>query len=256
MRNFNQTVPNMHTQALKFILAFLVVFTATHQPARADKKPYTFIINTPVFPPYTSKERDGFEDSLATEMFKRAGIQIDINHVPSERGLVNLNSGIDDGIMSRVRGLEKTYKNTVMIDEDVIEWRFVAFSRDPNIKVSDWKSLAPYNVGIVNGWKILERNIVDAKSLLKVENVKQLFKMLAASRLDVAIYAEQPGRLEVQSLKNGDIHILNPPLATRKKFFYVHKKHTDLAKRLANILADMKRDGTYERIRSQTLATQ
>lgn len=219
----------------------------------AENTRQLFSINTPVLPPFVTADSDGFEDFLAKEVYGRLGFKIDIKHVPAERGLINLNSGMDDGIMSRISGLEKIYPNILEIKENVLTWHFVAFSRRKNIRITDWNSLTAYSTAIVRGWKILEKNVPGGTLLYKVRDVRSLFRMLHSDRVDVAIYALQPGLWSIREFDLKGISPVMQPLASRDKFFYVNKKHKELVPKIAAMLRAVKADGTYQRISKQTL---
>ena len=49
-----------------------------------------------------------------------------------------------------------------------------------------------------------------------------------------------------------NIFHLEPPLASRKMYLYVHKGHAELVPEIANALQSMKDDGSYERIVSDS----
>ena len=44
-----------------------------------------------------------------------------------------------------------------------------------------------------------------------------------------------------------------PPLARREVFFYLHKRHAALAERASEVLREMKRDGSYQRLVEEVL---
>lgn len=248
----------MYIRNFKF--AFLIIaipFVALFSPQLAHAEHpstgQTLIINTPVFPPYTTADAHGFEDELIREVFRRLDIDINIVHVPAERGLQNLNSGHDDGIMSRIAGLSAAYPNIVQFDESAIVWDFVAFARDDNIQVSDWQGLAPYSVAIVTGWKILEANSTHSRNVVKVREAKQLFHLLDSGRVDLALFARLPGTWLVRELGLKNIRVLEPPLARREKYFYLHMRHRALIAPADDALRKIKNDGTYEEILAKTL---
>jgi len=78
---------------------------------------------------YTTVRRDGFLDTIATEAFRRAGVQLRLIRVPPERGLLNANQGVEDSDLTRIAGLKKKYPNRVQLDEVLIDRVFAAFSR-------------------------------------------------------------------------------------------------------------------------------
>jgi polar amino acid transport system substrate-binding protein len=234
--------------------AILVLFGVLGgtQSSSADS-PTSLTIASEIFPPFSTRDLTGFEDLLAIEMYRRIGIEIDIARLPSERVLANANEGIDDGTHSRVGGMAEKFGNLVQIDESVLSRDYVAFSRHTDIEIADWGSLKPYNVAIINGWKILEWNIKGTKSLAKVKTTEQLFKMLESGRVDIIVYARWAGLHTVRELRLEGVRDLEAPLATRDVYWYLHKKHEALVPQAEAALREMKRDGTYQRIFEQTL---
>jgi polar amino acid transport system substrate-binding protein len=138
----------------KFFSLFLFFFLIT--PCIASQP---LVLTTSVGPPVSNESNTGFYDLLLQEAFRRIGRQIDIEHLPAERALINANSGITDGEFPRISGLEGLYTNLVRLPEKITNYEFVAFSKHHREKMVSWDVLQPYDVAIVRGWKILEKNI-------------------------------------------------------------------------------------------------
>lgn len=245
----------MNSILMRFMFGcFLVLFGIFGLPQYLLADAQTSLrIGVVEFPPFSNLDKSGFEDLLSQEMYRRIGVEIDIIHLPAERALANANAGVDDGTGSRVGGMAEQYPNLVQIGENVLSREYVAFTRRNDIEISDWNSLKPYRVGIITGWKILEWNIKGTKSLSKVQTTRQLFKILDAGRVDLIVYGRWAGLHTVQDMDIPNVRDLKPPLATKKVYWYLHKKHTHLVPRASAALQEMKRDGTYQRIFDQTL---
>jgi len=213
----------------------------------------TLAINTTGAPPFSNENRTGYHDLLTIEVFNRLGLDIIIPRLPAERALINVNKGIDDGNVPRIAGLDRLYPNLIMVPENLMDYEFVAFTRHSDFPTTGWDALKPYDVAIITGWKILEKNVVSVHSLTKVKNQTQLFTLLKSDRIDVVIYEKWQGLQTARDLGITDIRILYPPLAKREMFMYLHRKHVDLIPELAAALKNMKEDGTYLRIFDKTL---
>lgn len=194
-----------------------------------------------------------YQDFVLKEAFRRIGVRIKIINLPAERTLINVNEGIDDGTFVRIAGLEQDYPNMVMVPEVISVFDFIAYSKNPSIVINGWDSLRPYNVGIIVGWKILEANIKDTKSLMKVNDDVALFELLRLGRADIVIYDRRGGEV-ARHLNIEGAHALGPPLATRELFLYLNSRHAAMVPKVAVALRDMKRDGTFERIKNSTEA--
>lgn len=211
-------------------------------------------LNTFAGPPLSTPRQTGFYDRLLKEAFKRAGMPIIIGHLPAERSLVNANSGIDDGDFVRIAGLEDIYPNLVRVPEKITDFEFVVFTKHLNIKTESWDSLKPYHVAIVRGWKILEENLADVQSLVKMKNQKLLFTLLKNDRTDAVVYSRFEGYGMMKELGMDNVIVLEPPLARREMFLYLNKKHREIIPHVAEALKGMKKDGTYDEIKAQTLS--
>jgi polar amino acid transport system substrate-binding protein len=232
----------LYLRCLSSALLLLLLFLSIESQAAP------LAINTFGAPPLSNADRTGFHDLLTIEAFSRLGIEITIPRLPAERALINADRGIDDGDLPRIAGLDAIYPNLIMVPESIMDYEFVTFSRHRRFSTTGWESLKPYNVAIITGWKILEKNVVGVRSLTKVKNQNQMFSLLKLDRADLVIYEKWQGLQTAKAMGIADIRILYPPLAKRKMFMYLHKKHADLVLKVAAALKQMKFDGTYQRI--------
>lgn len=254
LQNSSFFTNNLRSVVVIGLVSFLLVFAFRTEAETNNTQRPLFRINSGNVPPYTSVDADGFENLLARKLLARLGYRSVFNSVPSQRGLQNINNGVDDFILSRIAGLQQWYPNILPIDEVVVEWNFVVFVRDDsNIQINNWGDLKPYNVAYVNGWKIFDKKITHYKSIKKVHLAAQLFKLLETGRIDVAAYAYHPGLHILRKNNITGIKVLSPPLARKKKYFYIHKKHAALEKKFAAELRNMKKDGTYKKLYFQTM---
>lgn len=188
-------------------------------------------------------------EALSLEAGRRAGVEFRLVGNPSERGLQMANQGEIDGEGLRVAGLTAQYPNLVQVPERFIGISFVAFAKDAMITVDHgWDSLRPHRVAFITGWKMFEANAAGARSVTKVDKPEQLFRMLDAGRIDLALYTRADGVALVRALGLSSIAPVSPALKDVDMFLYLHRRHEALVPRLAGALRAMKADGTYNRI--------
>ena len=231
------------------ILMFWLLYSTS--PVQADNRP-VLRINDTNEPPLTTPQQDGFLDIVASEAFGRVGVKLVLIKLPAERALINANAGIEDGDLTRIVGLEKTYPNLIRVPEKLIDWNFVAYSKNRDI-VARWPSLRQHAVGHVTGWKIYEQQLQGAPQVISTRSPTELFYLLQRDRIEVALYAQWMGQSLIQQLGLQNIHQLEPALDTREMFIYLHKQHAELVPRLALALRELKQEGFYDRIRKQKL---
>ena len=229
-------------------IAFLLCWVS---PAEAQTK---IVLNTSSEPPNSTENLDGIADRVMVEAFQRLGVEMEIARLPSARAVTNANEGVGDGIYVRVGGLITTiYPNLIQVPVPISQFEFVAFSTKYDFQPKNWESLSPFHVGIVHGWKILEENIKETKSLTTVSSPEALFKMLEAERLEVVVYDLNQGQYFIKELGIKNIKVMVPSFTTRDMYLYLHKKHQSLIPNLTEILLQMKRDGSYQEIVSDSL---
>lgn len=216
----------------------------------------TLVLSNPMAPPLTNAKGTGFIDQLLQEAARRVGVHVRLVSLPAERGLVNANSGIEDGDSNRIAGLERAYPNLIRVPEKNMDMHFVGFTRQTDLHLDQgWRSLSGRSVGIIKGWKILERNLPADAEVTAVKDAEQLFQLLAHRRVDVVLYAQHLGQAQARQLGLNDVRVAGPPLTTQAMFLYLHKKHAPLVPRLAGALRQMKADGTYVRLERATLGS-
>ena len=208
----------------------------------------TLVLSTPANPPLHYPDQTGTLDLLMKEAFNRIGVSVVIKHFPPEKALANADKGVTDGDAVRIGGLSNIYLNLLQVPAIAFQTDFVAFTKDPKLKIDGWAELKPYNVAIIKGHKISEKMATETRSLTKAENLKALFNLLKNDKVDVAICERMFGSQMARALKISDIVVIDPPLAELNFFVYLHKKHELLIPGLTKALNEMHIDGTYKRI--------
>lgn len=211
------------------------------------------LINTTGQPPLNDIDQCGFMDRVATEALRRIGMRLETVQLPAERGLQNVNAGYEDGEMSRVAGLNKTYPNLIQVPEVIMDWEFHAFAASSINLEKKWADLSSYSVAFIRGWKIVEKNVPHSSVLTVVKSPDQLFSLLDKQRTDVVVYERWGGLKLLGQLQRKDLAMIQPALARKKMYMYLHKKHKQLVPLLANSLKNMKADGSYQQIYKDTL---
>jgi len=182
---------------------------------------------------------------LVSEATQRVGIEAVFDSVPAERSLRNVSAGLADADGPRIRELDSMYPNLIRVPETLLDFEFVAFSRDATITTAAWSDLWPYEVAVPRGWKILEINLENSARLTTTRTVSDSFSILDAGRVDVVVCERRIGESLLQGMDLQGVHVLEPPLDAREMFLFLNERHVHLAEPLAAAIRDMKADGTY-----------
>ncbi len=222
-------------------------------PVHTYAEEKAFIMSTSVGAPLYFNDGTGLFNVMIDEMFKRLNLHYNLIHLPAQRAIVFTNNGTVDGTVPRAAAIEETQQDLIRVKVKVFDFEYMAYTKDPEIKIKDWSSLKSYNVGIINGWKIVEQNIGEPKSLVKVNDFGQLLELLDKGRIDVVILDRVMGTWKFKEL-GLDLYTNEPPLITKPNFLYVHKRHEVIAADITRVLHEMKKDGTYDAIFKKTLS--
>ncbi len=222
-------------------------------PLQIQAQDKVLVFNNPTDAPFTTSESNGYMDIICSEVLARNGYKLSLVRLPAERGLRNVNEGLEDGDISRIAGLEKLYPNLIRIPERIIEMRFVGFTKEPQAQPLTWSRLKQYEVGYINGWKIFEANVPKGTMLVSLRDHTQLFEMFTRNRLQVILYSQYMGMAYARANNIKNIYPSNPPLAKKDMFMYVHKKHASLVPRFAATLKQLKQEGFVERVYNETI---
>jgi polar amino acid transport system substrate-binding protein len=234
------------------LFALVLVACATSLSASADSE-VLLTLNRTTQAPLSTEKQNGFIDQVVTEALSRVGAGLKTVYLPAERALIDANSGLIDGEISRVSGLQKTYKNLILVDEKLLDLEFTVFSARPMSLKSGWSGINGHSVAFLNGWKILERNVAAGVDVIKVNSPEQLFKLLKIGRVELVIYERWGGKTLAKTLQIDQLNVFKPALAVKGMYMYLHIKHSDLATSLEHVLKQMKIDGSYNAIYNKIL---
>lgn len=230
------------------LLVLITLQQSVHSITAASASDVVITLNVTGGVPLNNDDQTGFMDEVAIEVFQRIGIKLQTIRLPAERGLKNSNSGIIDGEMGRIKGLDKIYLNLVRVPEKIMDWEFVTFSYHEPISDQSWSGLSGKSVAYINGWKILETNVPEDAEITRTTTADGLFNLLRNKRTDYVIYELWGGLQLIQQKAMLNVNVCRTALIIKELFIYLHTKHKALVPKLAVALKEMKQDGSYQRL--------
>ncbi|MDZ7653651.1 MAG: transporter substrate-binding domain-containing protein [Burkholderiaceae bacterium] len=223
-------------------------------PVHARAKPKQLTLATGSREPMVSAPgQPGFAEEVARAALARMGIALTVVPLPVERALVNANAGIEDGDLIRVAGFEKDYPNLVQVPEPLLEQEFVALALRPDVQVRDWRDLDRYSVAHLTGMKVIERQLEGRPNVTTVRDADLLFGLLGHGRADVIVHNRAVALLAARRAGLA-LRVQEPALLRQPMYIYLHRRHEALAPKLAAAIAELRRDGTWQRLYDQILA--
>ena len=200
---------------------------------------------------FTPPVSDFFNRVLSEADNRLTDISISFEVLPAERSLILANQGINDGECCRIPSIvSPEYKNLLVVEESFFSARFSAFGKKNSMPIRKFDDLKPFTVGSVEGWKIA---VIKVKQIKPAEmhvltTPEQLFKMIDQDRLDYGVVGYLSGLDAIAKLKLKNIQAFEPPLIEKQLYLLLHNKHKDLIPVFNDVLKQMKKDGSINKI--------
>jgi len=188
---------------------------------------------------------------ILTEAFKRNGIKFNAHYYPSLRSLMMSNSGKSDGELHRVYDFHQLsagkYSNLIRIESKLLSVSLAVFAKK-NIKIENLDDLKAYTAVYYRGRKdveILLNKLLPPEMIGQATTDTQAFKILSVGAVDVVISeSSQAHKIIAANPKFSDIVEITT-LGQSEIYAYIHKKHQNLAPKIAKTIDAMKADGSF-----------
>ena len=239
------------------IAGLLALFAALPCQLRSEPpRPFVMVTDQP------ETTYEGKWQRLAyQEAFKRLGVPLDVELMPTQRVTAMVDSGAVDGQFMRVPSYADTHPEQVRVDEPIYEVRFALWVSNPALTLSRLQDLAATSwIGIYRrGVELCQRSLsplVPAERLSSVATEYDGLRMLLTGRVDYFCEIDAALQSALHSPEFKGVASVRPLLSIGDRIVlypYLYKKHAELAPRLAAVLKEMKAEGLLERYRHEAL---
>lgn len=212
----------------------------------------------------TSQEAETFvgrwQRRIYPELFRRLGLTVQFRVMPLQRLTIASEQGAVDGEVARIGSYASQHAELVRVDEPVYDIVWALFSIDTGLRLDSLNELAarPLRVTYQRGIGVCEtalKAVVPAERLLDVSTDAQGFNMLRVGRSDLHCTGDLslPTLQTLPEWRGVDISHRVLDIGANPLFPLVHKRHAELAPRMAAALKQMKAEGLIERYRAEVL---
>lgn len=250
----NTVIESIHTPRSYLRIGILLLLFSFFTPLYAQK---TFTMAFAYDPSQNSQYL--FYKEIYTEAFKELGYIFQYKMYPSKRSSYMANQGEVDGEPQRIYEYGRQYPNLIRVEEPIFINKTVVFAITRDIQLESLETLreSHYRVEYLAGslWsKNHLKPLVPPERLSSVPTITQGFKKLELKRSDLFIALQVPSLEALYSQEFADSPIRPIAVVGRNLSYpYLHKSHTELAPRLAEVLKKMKEDGRYDQIMRETM---
>ncbi len=194
---------------------------------------------------------------IYTEALGRLGYRLDYRSYPARRSSLVSDSGEADGEINRVADYSLTHPELVRVPVPHFAIRFSAYAARPLALGNGWQALkqtdlrVEYRTGVALP-SIHLPQVVPPERLTVANSALLGMRKLQVGRSDVFVEVETVADAvlagdefrnttirKVALMDSADVHA------------HLHKRHADLAVKLGQVLADMKKEGLIEKYRLQ-----
>lgn len=188
---------------------------------------------------------------------RRIGYRFEYRIYPAKRASALADSGAVDGEIHRVKSYGVDHPQLIRVAAPHFSTSFAAYGLGRTSQVDGWQSLGrarlrvEYRAGVVYCEQMLSA-VVPAELLSSAYGIDLALRKLVHGRTDIYVDDERSVDLTLRDdeFRDGKIRKL-AVLGEAQAFAYLHKRHGDVAPRLADALDQMRREGLIERYRQQ-----
>jgi polar amino acid transport system substrate-binding protein len=187
---------------------------------------------------------------VAQAALKRAGVAAVAREVPAERGLALANSGATDGDVGRILEVGQAFPALVRVPEPVYHYATQAFAYRRIDMAGGWQALRPYSVCVRRGIQLFRLRTEGMRRQL-LDDEQSVLRMLRSGGCEVALLDRINPQVAAALAADPPLLLLTPDLELTPLYLYLHKRHASLVPRVAEMLRQMRLDGTMQRLTSE-----
>lgn len=181
--------------------------------------------------------------SVLREVYARAGVGLRVVVMPSTRASNELDAGRLDGEAARIASYFDDHPLLMRVGPPLMTVDAVVYTRaGADFPVEDARSLHGHRVGIVRGILQTRWAVAGVPDVLEVNSGPQMYRMLAAGRLDAIVDTPMNHRLHTTRLGLVDV-VPRATLRTEPVYHGLHRRHAATAERVRATLRAMEDSG-------------
>ena len=193
------------------------------------------------------------------EAFKRLGVPLEVELMPTQRVSAMVDSGAVDGQFMRVPAYAAAHPDQVRVEEPIYEVRFAIWASNPALSLPRLEDLAATNwIGVYRrGVELCQRSLSSLVPETRLSSIATEYdgvRMLLSGRVDFFCEIDAALQSALYSPEFKGVNSVRPLLTIGDRvvlYPYLYKTHADLAPRLAGVLKAMKAEGLLDRYRQE-----
>lgn len=181
-----------------------------------------------------------------TRAYETLGMQFKVEFNNSKRSLILSSSGVTDGELVRIEGLETRYPSLIRIDVPIAYLNAAIFVRSDADPEMTPETLSTRQVGRMTGVVFSEKFTRDFDNVWVADSHEELFSLLAQGKLDAVVASVFAGERTTRNLSLDNIRTLGDAFRAEPLYHYLHEKNKELAPEIEAVLKEMKQRGELD----------
>lgn len=185
---------------------------------------------------------------LLSDLYKRSGIATEVQPLPAARANAMTLTGEKDGEVGRIQGYATKFPTLIKVEPAYYFITTTGFAKaDKGISISTQADLKKYKVGIIRGVAHTTAATEGLSGVQVVADADQLYQMLDAGRIDIALDAGVNGSYMVKKLGLKGINAVGD-IARLDLFAILNPAKKDMAPKLSATISALKASGELDKL--------
>ena len=191
-------------------------------------------------------------ERLLKEVYKRAGIEIEVEAMSGVRALEAANSGERDGETLRIWSVGEKFPSLIRVPTPLSALTTQAFAKkDSNITLSSPDELKKFSIVITRGVAHTKDITSDLENVHEVPSEDLLMPFVEAGRAELALTSLENGMVILKNAGITDVVAVENPLKVHPLYHYVNEKNKDLVPKIDAVIKEMTDTGELEKLQKQ-----
>ncbi len=225
---------------MSFILCASQFFTAAPALAKDDVQLLSISINT---------DEPSTIDRLYYHIFKELGYEVTTEASGMASAIMKANSGEMAGLATQTAGIEKDYPNLIMVPEPIASVSFCCYAlTGKNYHLDSWDDFNGLRVGYLFQKVYIDAHLPEGVAQrINKASLDELYTALETGECDVVVVSSSSRQRTILRENLSEVGEVDSLLS----YAYLNKKYAALVEPMAQVLRNMKENGTYEKILNQ-----
>jgi len=189
-------------------------------------------------------------EKVMGRIYKQLQIPWRLLRIPTDDALHGANSGVVDGELVRIKGVENTLNRLQRIPYPIGTARVVAYTLKEAEAIQGLADLAGKRLALIRGVALTDK-LAQGLEKRYADTIEGGFRMLDNRQADVVVTFQLDIERFLESEDKVGNYVSSKPLVQADLFHYIHKRNGELIERLSRHMKRLKQSGELQQMIDQ-----